>query len=351
MSNEDFAVFRVLDANLNRASEGLRVAEEHARFVLNDVHLTSIAKQLRHDLAALSSAFDNTRRLASRDASHDVGLEVTTEAEFHRRTTAEIGTAAVKRAQQALRCIEEYGKLVSVEAAARCEKLRYATYTLERSLDTTHQMQTAFAERQLYVLIDTRQTEQEFRDLVESLVAAKVGVLQLRDKHATDRVLLARARLLSQLTRNSSSLAVINDRPDLAALAAADGVHVGQDELRISDVRQIVGPQMLIGVSTHTIEQAREAVVNGANYIGCGPTFPSSTKHFDTFSGLDFLTAVAAEIQLPAFAIGGITQQNVAQVIATGFQRVAVSSAVLNATVPSDAAATLQQQLAVAAER
>ena len=348
MTNEDFAVFRILDANLNRASEGLRVAEEHARFVLNDAHLTSIAKHLRHQLAEIASAFDSQARLTCRAAHQDVGLQVTTESEYTRHSTEDICIAAVKRVQQALRCVEEYGKCISTTAAAQCEQLRYATYTLERSLQTTNQMRALLAGRQLYVLIDGRDTEKAFHDLVACLVAAKVGVLQLRDKQATDRQLLARARLLCSLTRDTDTLAIINDRPDIATLAAADGVHVGQEELSVSAVRQIVGPQMLVGVSTHTIEQARNAVMEGASYIGCGPTFPSGTKHFDAFSGLKFLRAVATEIQLPAFAIGGITQDNLPQVLEAGIQRVAVSGAVLNAAAPAEAATSLQQQLATA---
>ncbi|MAR13959.1 MAG: thiamine phosphate synthase [Blastopirellula sp.] len=350
MTDEDFAVFRILDANLNRASEGLRVAEEHARFVLNDSHLTSMAKGLRHQLAELAAGLDVDGRLACRNATGDVGLQVTTESESQRDSTAAVGVAAVKRAQQALRCIEEYGKRISSSAAAQCEQLRYATYTLEQTLHTATQMQQTFSGRQLYVLIDKGSSEPEFEDLVRCLVAAEVGVLQLRDKQATDRELLGRARTLCRLTRGTGTLAIVNDRPDIARLAGADGVHVGQDELSVSDVRQIVGPRMLIGVSTHTIEQAREAVVQGANYIGCGPTFPSGTKHFEQFSGLEFLQQVAAEIRLPAFAIGGITADNLPQVLACGVERVAVSGAVIRADSPGSAAGALQVQLRAVAD-
>jgi thiamine-phosphate pyrophosphorylase len=125
---------------------------------------------------------------------------------------------------------------------------------------------------------------------------------------------------------------IMNDRPDLALLSRANGVHVGQDELVVRDVKRIVGGQMLIGVSTHTIEQARQAVQDGANYIGCGPTFPSSTKQFEHFPGLDFLRQVAAEIALPAFAIGGITTANLSLVLATGFKRIAVGGAIAAAS-------------------
>src|SRR5207237_9328533 len=128
-----------------------------------------------------------------------------------------------------------------------------------------------------------------------------------RDKRLADRELLARARQLRELTNGTSTLFIVNDRPDLARLSQADGVHVGQDELSVKDARSIVGLHALIGVSTHSIQHARPAVLDGANYIGVGPTFPSGTKSFARFTGVDLLQAVASEIRLPAFAIGGVS--------------------------------------------
>ena len=143
--------------------------------------------------------------------------------------------------------------------------------------------------------------------------------------------------LLRALTRETPVLCIVNDRPDLAALAQADGVHVGQEELSVKDARRIVGPDSLVGVSTHTIEQARQAVLDGANYIGVGPTFPSDTKTFADFPGLDLLRAVAAEIRLPAFAIGGISIENLPAVLSTGLPRTAVSAAITAAADPAEA--------------
>jgi thiamine-phosphate pyrophosphorylase len=132
----------------------------------------------------------------------------------------------------------------------------------------------------------------------------------------------------------------------VALLARADGVHLGQEELTVHDARQIVGPEMLIGVSTHTIEQARQAVLDGASYLGCGPVFPSDTKRFDRYPGLEFLRQVAAEISLPAFAIGGITLENLPQVLATGCRRVAVSGAIANSPDAASTAGSLLRNLA-----
>jgi thiamine-phosphate pyrophosphorylase len=212
------------------------------------------------------------------------------------------------------------------------------------------------------VLIDGRGSEAEFAALVREFVAAGVGILQLRDKSLPVRELVERARLLVQSVRDlgassspdqawsglaganaprRSPLAIINDRPAVAAAVDADGVHVGQDDFTVKDARAVVGPRKLIGVSTHSLEQARQAVLDGANYIGVGPTFPSTTKKFDAFPGLELLRAVAAEIRLPAFAIGGINADNVADVAATGFTRVAVSGAVTSAASASTAAQRL----------
>ncbi|MCD4727007.1 MAG: thiamine phosphate synthase, partial [Pirellulales bacterium] len=166
-------------------------------------------------------------------------------------------------------------------------------------------------------------------------------ILQLRDKRLGDRELLARARLLVAATRGSGTLAIVNDRPDLTALAGTDGVHVGQEEVSVKDARRIVGPDALVGASTHSIEQARQAVLDGADYIGVGPVFPSDTKRFERYPGVDLLRAVTAEIRLPAFAIGGINRSNIAEVLAAGAARVAVGSAITSADDPPRAAEEL----------
>ena len=137
----------------------------------------------------------------------------------------------------------------------------------------------------------------------------------------------------------------VGDRADLAVLSRADGVHIGQDELTVRDARRIVGSEMLIGVSTHNMEQARQAVLDGANYIGCGPTFHSRSKQFKRFPGIKFLRQVAAEISLPAFAIGGISIENLPKVLDAGFTRVAVGSAVMSAEDRTKAARALMAAL------
>ncbi len=339
------AAYRILDANLNRCTEGLRVVEEFVRFVLDDTHLTGICKQLRHDLATLIGQLPEHRLHAMRNVKGDVGTTISTETEYHRLDLSDVAAANIKRVEQSLRSMEEYSKVVAPPLAASFEALRYRTYTLERALSTLDASQQRLAMTRLYVLVDGRSSPESFRELVRALIGNRVDILQLRDKQLSDRELLERAKLLRALTRSGNTLFIMNDRIDLALACQADGVHLGQDELPASEARRLLGPEALIGVSTHTIQQARQAVLDGANYLGCGPTFPSSTKTFQQFPGLEYLRQVNQEISLPAFAIGGITYQNVTDIRQTGLVRVAVSDSVINAPNPAQAARELAARL------
>jgi thiamine-phosphate pyrophosphorylase len=344
------SVIRVLDASLNRAAEGLRVVEDYARLVLDDPFLTGQAKALRHDLATAAAAIASADRHAARDTLADVGTIISTAEESQRGDAWDVCAASLKRTAQSFRSLEEYGKLVSADFAGQCESLRYRLYTLEKAIDVGRSSRDRLDGVTLCVLIDGGKTLDDFTRLARSLVEAGVGMIQLRDKRLDDRDLVDRAKRLLALTREPSpspslqgrgTLAIVNDRADIAAAVQADGVHIGQKDLSVKDARAIVGPRMLIGVSSHNIAQGQAAVLDGANYLGAGPTFASQTKSFERFAGLDYLREAANEIRLPTFAIGGIGAGNLADVLATGVSRVAVSSAVTAAADPACAAREL----------
>ncbi|MEZ6072177.1 MAG: thiamine phosphate synthase [Pirellulales bacterium] len=339
------ATLRVLDASANRAREALRVAEDYTRFVLNDRHLTERLKQLRHRLAAALATIEGPQRYACRDTPGDVGTELTTASERNRPDVDAVLTAACKRLGESLRSLEEFGKTVDDAFAASIERLRYDAYTVEAALHVTRGALARLSDARLYVLVDACATEASFVSLVEELVTAGVDVIQLRDKRLTDRELVERARRLCAMTAGSRTLAIINDRPDIAAAVGADGVHVGQDEMRVRDARAIVGAGALVGVSTHSLDDARRAALDGADYIGVGPTFPSTTKRFADYLGVPLVAAVAQEIRLPAFAIGGITTTNAAEVLATGIHGLAVAAAVTQARDPAIAVSELRALL------
>jgi thiamine-phosphate pyrophosphorylase len=334
-------IIRIVDAALNRASEGLRVVEDYVRFVLDDPFLTGRVKALRHDLAMAASSISSLDRHQARDTRQDVGTSISTDSEVSRNDAWDVCAASLKRTEQSLRSLEEYGKLVECEFAGSMESLRYGLYTLEKAIDVGRSSRERLHGIHLCVLVSGSDSVAKFEQMIDGLVAAGVGMIQLRDKQLDDRDLALRARKLVERTRGRHTLCIVNDRADIAATVGADGVHVGQEDLSVKDVRAIVGTRMLVGVSTHHIKQARAAVLDGADYLGAGPTFASRTKSFDGFAGLDYLRQVASEISLPTFAIGGITAQNLPNVLSSGISRVAVASAVTEAGNPSLAATEL----------
>jgi thiamine-phosphate pyrophosphorylase len=342
---EQIDTARILDANANRAREALRTLEDYCRFVLDDATLSGELKRLRHDLASALSLVNLDRLLEARETQHDVGVSLTTPTEEQRASPLAVVQAACKRLQEALRSLEEYGKLYSTDLGRAVEVVRYRSYTVERALFLGSSARARLAEAQLYVLITGSACLGSLEWTIKEAVAGGAQLIQLREKQLPDRELLERARRVRHWTHEAGALFIMNDRPDLARLSEADGVHVGQDELSVKDVRRIVGPEILIGVSTHDPEQLRQAILDGASYVGVGPTFPSATKAFPGFAGLEFVRQAAALTTLPAFAIGGITLENVDQVVAAGLRRVAVSRAICQAEEPRQAAAQFQSAL------
>jgi thiamine-phosphate pyrophosphorylase len=140
-------------------------------------------------------------------------------------------------------------------------------------------------------------------------------------------------------------ISIINDRPDIAILAGADGVHVGQTDLPAGEVRKVIGREMILGVSTQCMEHARQAVLDGADYIGVGPMFRSTTKSRDVLPGVAYARQVTESIHIPAVAIAGITEGNVDEVLATGIRAIAVTAAVASSEDPRGAAERLKAKV------
>jgi thiamine-phosphate pyrophosphorylase len=329
--------FRILDAAGNRTREGLRVIEDFVRFGRNDGQLSRRLKEHRHQLATILSELPATSLLASRDTLHDVGTSISTESEYVRTSSIDVISAAFKRVQEALRTLEEYTKIIDPKLSPRLEQLRYQFYTTEKAVLRTESAVKSMENQLLYLLVTCAECRTGFETTVKAALDAGVRIIQSREKSLTDREWLVRARSLRQWTSRVGALLIINDRPDIAILSDADGVHVGQDEISVQDARRILGPERLIGVSTHSIEQARRAVLEGADYLGVGPTFPSTTKVFVEFPGLKLVQEVSSEIHLPWFAIGGINAINLSSLKQAGATRIAVSGAICRNDVPAEA--------------
>jgi len=338
-------VARILDASFNRAREAARVLEDYCRFALDDRFLTEQVKELRHGLAAAAQKLPQKALLAARETLRDVGTSATAGGEYERSSPAHVAAVNLKRLQESLRSLEEFGKVFGPALGRELEALRYRAYTLERAVSLGAVSCEKLASARLYVLLTRAQCVASLDWTIREAARGGVDVFQLREKTLPDRELLALARDVRRWTREAGVLFVVNDRPDVARLCEADGVHLGQDDMTVKDARRVAGPDMLIGVSTHSVEQLRAAILDGADYVGIGPTFPSRTKAFDHFPGLDFLRAATAETSLPAFALGGIAPENIGQVVAAGARRVAVSSAICAADDPEQAARLLKAAL------
>lgn len=348
VSKPDDPLFRLLDASANRAAEGLRTMEEFARMIANDRERTEALKSLRHELTAAMDRIPRGRLLRSRNTPGDVGTSVEQASEYRRREIHEVIAAAAARTQQSLRCLEEYGKLVTAAFPRRIEQLRYRCYAVASELEAIareHWRRDRLRRSRLYLLIDSGASETDFVRSLAALATAGVDIFQLRDRACDDRTLYERARVGTRVAHDHDALFIVNDRADIAAASGADGVHVGQDELPAEAARRVLGGEPLVGVSTHDLGQARQAVRDGADYIGCGPVYPSPTKRFDSFAGPDWLRDVAREIDIPAFAIGGISRDNLGPVLEAGVGRVAVTAAVRSAVDPVAAAEELAEAL------
>lgn len=337
-------VLRLLDVNLNRAAEGLRTLEDIARVVRQDSAAAGWLKSLRHELTVLAEQIPRMPRLAARSVQSDAGTSLSSPSECQREEWSDLVVAAAERTTQSLRVVEEACKSEFPEQSVAAKQLRYLAY--DRLAQVEQRLSGAcrkFVAQPLYLLVDCHLPVEEFANKLSRLQQAGVGLFQIRDKLADTRRLLAYSQAAVQAL--GAENVIVNDRVDVALASGAGGVHVGQEDLAIQDVQRLSKGKLAIGVSTHSIRQAIDAQLAGADYIGCGPTFPSETKSFQQFAGVDWLQQVASQIDIPAYAIGGITTANVSRVLETGIRRVAVGAAIWTADAPEEQARRLADQL------
>ncbi len=167
--------------------------------------------------------------------------------------------------------------------------------------------------------------------LAQTLLDAGARIMQLRLKDAPGRDFLAAARAIADMCRKRGAILIVNDRVDIAILADAHGVHLGQQDLPLEAARRIAGMGKMIGISTHNVEQARAAEEGGADYIGFGPMYPGGLRNNAAGKGLDQLRAIRAAVKIPIVAIGGITEARVAETLAAGADAIAIITDVVNA--------------------
>jgi thiamine-phosphate pyrophosphorylase len=339
---------RPVDASLNRLAEGLRYLEDVARFLLDDAALTDRLKSLRHRLVASDLAFQKAL-LDSRAASDDVGVGLVVPETQRPVDLYTSVVAGARRAQEAVRSLEESSRVIALPAslsASRLEKARFELYTIEKDLvGRLLRKDKASRLHGVYVVLDTGALRgRSHTDVARQALRAGAAAIQLRDKTLDRGLLLPVALELQDLCRDSGALFFVNDYVDLALAVRADGVHVGQTDLPVTAVRRMVPIGMLVGCSAENEAQARKAQAEGADYVGLGPVFATPSKVVQRTIGVNAVQRVKKAVSVPVVAIGGISLENVRQVRDAGADAVAVISAVLGAPSPEKAVRQLSER-------
>ena len=335
-------IYRIIDANINRASEALRVLEDYARFVKDDLKISEKLKNIRHHINNSFSAFSNL--ILSRESTLDVGRNI--ENGSIRSSLRNVIQANCKRAEEAFRVLAEYGQLLEINTKL-LEENRYEIYTLEKELlknEKLFRLQNA----SLYLVTnrDNVNSDNEFLSVIEKSIEGGVDIIQLREKNEKESKVLELAKEIKKLINKTNVLFIINDRIDMALAADADGVHLGQDDLSVSEARKITPDGFLIGLSTHSIEQGQSGLKYGADYLGVGPVFPTPTKPNYKAAGLEYVEWAAKNLKdISWFAIGSIDETNIDKVINASVRKIAVVRAIMNSKDPLTTTKLLKRRL------
>lgn len=339
--------YRIVDANFNRAREALRVVEEYCRFGLNSAPLSERAKGLRHELCAAIGRLNAGKLLAGRDTLGDVGVGQKVEGQHQRTTLKDCFTAAAKRLTEALRALAEVIQIQDKAVAETVERLRYDSYTLEKDIVLFSEPIEKFHRVRLYVIV-TSSLPAEVLALTSQCATGGADCIQLRAKDMPDDRLFATAVEFVEICREMGTLSIINDRADIAAAAGADGVHLGQNDLPVEQVRRIQLSPLILGKSTHSLRELESSLPGQPSYVSLGPAFETPTKPDIETAGTEYVRQGLARLEgtgISHVAIGGITVDNIEQVIRAGARRVAVCATVTKASDPTEACRRLKDKL------
>ena len=339
-------VLRIIDANANRAREALRVMEDVARFIISSAPQAETIKKLRHELTESLSQLDCT--LYWRNTPDDVGTDIKTDRELVRNNTFDVVAAACKRLTEALRTIEEYSKTLQTDMPAlprKIELIRYHAYDAEQSLLRCLATGSPRQYRLCVLVTESLCIHHGWLDVAQAAIRGGADCIQLREKELDDQKLLDRAGSLVECCHQEGVTAIINDRPDIAILAGADGVHLGQADLPIGQVRKLAGRRLIIGISTCNLEQAKQAHLDGADYCGVGPMFHTTTKLKNAIAGKAYLKQYLQWNKLPHLAIGGISPDNIDALIDCHPQGIAISACICRSERPEEVTHQLVKRL------
>ncbi len=320
------SIYRIIDANINRVSEGIRVLEDLCRFYYNDEIKTKELRELRHDVR---KTFDNDQLIAYRDSINDIGAAISLKTTVDKKETIEaLIKSNFKRIQEGLRTIEELLKILGYyEYGKKYEALRFKSYYLEK----TYPNRKFYFKDSIYAILgEDFSNGRDNIQLTKELIESGIKIIQYREKNKDKGYKLNQCKIIRELTKKNNVTFIVNDDIDIALAVKADGIHLGQEDMDSLEARKIA-PNMIIGLSTHNKNQALLALEKKVDYIGVGPIFNTTSKKDVEYSeGLEYLKWVSKNIKLPSVTIGGIKEENLMDVISHGSKCFAMISELIS---------------------
>ncbi len=339
--SEDNRIFQIIDANLDRAREGLRVLEDWARFGLGKKDLVIRIKNFRQILGK------NHLEIYKKSRNHinDQCKGLSHDEQKDRKKPHKIISSNSARVQEALRVIEEFSRDHNIKLSKIASDIRYEIYTLEIELlnfNNRKEAKLIISENNLYSITHQRKN---LLEIIEEILLGGVKIIQHRFKEGSDKENLEEAIKIQRLCKKYNSLFIVNDRIDIALASNADGVHIGQDDIDLKMARKLLGSSKIIGVSANNSTQITTAIQNGCDYIGIGPVFQTPTKKNKKPLGIEKIKKLTKDINIPWFAIGGINKANIPYLKNNGINKVALVSGLLNSEYPKEEAIIILKEL------
>jgi len=341
LKSNDLRTFQIIDANLDRAREGLRVLEDWARFGLGKEKYVERIKNFRQILGK------NHLEVYKQSRNHieDKCKGLTHQEQINRKTPEQIISSNSGRVQEALRVIEEFSRLYNHELSKIASEIRYEIYSIEidlLSLSKSRKWEKILKENELYVITDQKEN---LLEIIEEILIAGVRIIQHRFKTGTDKDHLQEAIKIKNLCKRYNSLFIVNDRIDIALASNADGLHLGKDDLDLKTARKLLGYSKIIGISANNEVDIHNAVEDGCDYIGIGPVFETTTKRNKKPIGIEKIKTLTKDLNIPWFAIGGIKLNNISYLRRNGFKKIALVSQLMNSEDPREDASMILKEL------
>ncbi len=329
ITNPDVA--QLIDANLDRAREGLRVIEEWCRYGINRKDLVITLKDWRQQLGVLHK--ESYKQARSTESDYGIGLGHPSQ--NYRENPKDVIAANSARAQEALRVLEEFARTTDPALAKCSSKIRYCLYELELTVLKATNSQKLLQKLEECKLCLITRPQENLSEVIEAALKAGVKMVQYRNKYDNDKEKLSQVKQIAKLSKKYDALFIINDRIDLALAVDADGVHLGQNDFSTKTARKLIGKDKLIGRSTHSLDEIKIAANDCCDYIGVGPVYSTKTKPDATPIGTEYFKQIKSIARLPWFAIGGINCANLSKVCSAGAERIAVMGEIMQANNPN----------------